>query len=62
MEDFRSSTYEEISAGATESVTLEMTATDVEALALAAGDVDPLQLQDAGVRAGASAPGLRQSP
>jgi phosphotransacetylase/acyl dehydratase len=40
MRDFRNRTYDEIDIGASETVTRTLTATDVEALALAAGDVD----------------------
>jgi phosphate acetyltransferase len=41
MPEFKNRTYREIAIGETVSVTRTMTAVDVEALALAAGDVDP---------------------
>jgi phosphate acetyltransferase len=40
MRDFTNRTYDEISIGLSETVTRTLTATDIEALALAAGDVD----------------------
>ncbi len=45
MHDFTNRTFEEIAVGATESVSRMLTATDVEALALAAGDVEGFHLE-----------------
>ena len=40
MRDFTNRTYDEISVGQSEAVTRTLNVTDIEALALAAGDVD----------------------
>ena len=45
MHDFTNRTFDEIAVGATESVTRMLTATDVEALALAAGDVEGFHIE-----------------
>jgi phosphate acetyltransferase len=45
MHDFTNLTFDEVAVGATESVTRMLTATDVEALALAAGDVEGFHLE-----------------
>jgi len=47
MADFTNHTYDEIAIGASESVTRTLTAIDVEALSLAAGDVDSLHMRGA---------------
>jgi phosphotransacetylase/acyl dehydratase len=46
--DYRNRTFAEIAVGETASTTHALTATDVEALALASGDVEPLHLEDGG--------------
>jgi len=45
MHDFTNLTFDEVAVGATESVTRMLTATDVEALALAAGDVEGFHIE-----------------
>ena len=45
MNDFTNRTYDELAVGATTSVSRTLTATDVEALALAAGDVEGFHLE-----------------
>ena len=52
MNDFTNRTYDEIELGATASASRTLTATDVEALALAAGDVDGFHVEggDRGTR------------
>ncbi|NDP41231.1 MAG: hypothetical protein GZ089_00700, partial [Aromatoleum sp.] len=44
MADFHNHTYDQIAIGATETATRAITATEVEALALVAGEVDPFHL------------------
>jgi len=46
MADYRNRTYDEVSVGAKESTTHNVTATDVEALALASGDVEGYHIED----------------
>ena len=46
MSDFTNRTYDEIAIGQSETTTRTLTATDIEALALAAGDVDGYHLDD----------------
>jgi phosphotransacetylase/acyl dehydratase len=46
--DYRNRTFAEIAVGETASTTHALTAADVEALALASGDVEPLHLEDGG--------------
>ena len=48
MNDFTNRTYDEIEVGATASVSRTLTATDVEALALAAGDVEGFHIEGGG--------------
>src|SRR5512143_3179928 len=52
MRDFTNRTFDEIAVGATETVSRTLTATEVEALALAAGDVDGFHVEggDSGER------------
>jgi phosphate acetyltransferase len=57
MSDFHNTTFDEIAVGASASVTREMNVTEVEALALVAGDVDDFQLENANASAGPAAPG-----
>ncbi len=45
MRDFTNRTFDEIAVGATETISRTLTATDVEALALAAGDVEGFHIQ-----------------
>ena len=45
MRDFTNRTFDEIAVGATETISRTLTATDVEALALAAGDVEGFHLE-----------------
>ena len=45
MRDFTNRTFDEIDVGATETVSRTLTATDVEALALAAGDVEGFHIE-----------------
>jgi phosphate acetyltransferase len=45
MRDFTNRTFDEIAIGATETIVRTLTVTDVEALALAAGDVDGFHLE-----------------
>ncbi len=47
MADFHNHTYDQIAVGATETATRAITATEVEALALVAGEVDPFHLDGA---------------
>jgi phosphotransacetylase/acyl dehydratase len=49
MQHIANRTYDEIAIGATDSATRTLTATDVEALALAAGDVESFQLDLTGI-------------
>ena len=51
MTDYRNRTFAEIAVGETASATRTLTATDVEALALASGDVEPLHIADTNGRA-----------
>jgi acyl dehydratase len=44
--DYRNRTFAEIAVGETVSTSRAVTATDVEALALASGDVEPLHIAD----------------
>jgi len=46
--DYRNRTFAEIDVGESASISHALTATDVEALALASGDVEPLHLADVG--------------
>ena len=46
MSDFTNRTYDEIAVGQSETTTRTLTATDIEALALAAGDVDGYHLDE----------------
>ncbi len=46
MTDYRNRTFAEIAVGETASATRTLTMTDVEALALASGDVEPLHIAD----------------
>ena len=46
MSDFTNRTYDEIAIGQSETSTRTLTATDIEALALAAGDVDGYHLDE----------------
>ena len=48
MRDVANRTFDEIEIGATEEVSRTLTATDVEALALAAGDVESFHLEGGG--------------
>jgi phosphotransacetylase/acyl dehydratase len=57
MRDFTNRTFDEITVGATETVSRTLTGTDVEALALAAGDVEGFHLQGRGIDDRASAQG-----
>ena len=45
MRDFTNRTFDEIAVGATETISRTLTATDVEALALAAGDVEGFHIE-----------------
>jgi phosphate acetyltransferase len=57
MSEFRNATFDDIAVGRSESTTRQMSVIDVEALALAAGEVDPLHLEGALRREGPVAPG-----
>ena len=50
MSDFTNHTFDEIDVGAAETATRTVTATDIEALSLAAGDVDGFHLDGADPR------------
>ena len=54
MADYRNRTFTEINVGESATVTRTLTAADVEALALAAGDVEAFHLEDAGGSTGAA--------
>jgi hypothetical protein len=45
MSEFRNATFDDIAVGRSESTTRQMSVIDVEALALAAGEVDPFHLE-----------------
>jgi phosphotransacetylase/acyl dehydratase len=56
MPDFRNVTFDEIEVGKPVSFTRTLTRTEVDALALASGDLDPFHLEDAETRNSSAAP------
>jgi phosphotransacetylase/acyl dehydratase len=56
MPDFRNVTFDEIEVGKPVSFTRTLTRTEVDALALASGDLDPFHLEDAEARNSSAAP------
>src|SRR5262245_4344010 len=59
MPDFRNVTFDEIEVGKPVSFTRTLTRTEVDALALASGDLDPFHLEDAETRSPDAAPGAQ---
>ena len=57
MDDSRNFTFDEIVVGHSETLTRQLCVTEVEALALAAGAIDPAHIEGAPIKDGPTAPG-----
>src|SRR5437773_3819476 len=57
MDDFRNFTFDEIVIGHSETLTRQLSVTEIEALALAAGAIDPAHIEGAPFQDGPTAPG-----
>src|SRR5438445_8605047 len=57
MDDFSNFTFDEIVVGHSETLTRQLSVTEIEALALAAGAIDPTHIEGARIMDGATAPG-----
>ena len=57
MDDSRNFTFDEIVVGHSETLTRQLSVTEIEALALAAGAIDPTHIEGARIKDGPTAPG-----